>query len=360
MNLPKKVYLIGWEFSRRGGIEEVSRQVADIIKKSDLYALKIIKFPKSNKLSIIYRFVMRMQIRNNNVYFFMHPYIFEKCRSLFSSPSSAPTLVWAHGIEVWGSFGKQHAHSLSSATKIIASSHFTRDRILENFPSADVSVARLAVHTKPSFHPMDESKTFEILTLGRLAGNERYKGHDLVLKALAILKSKGIEVKYHIVGVGPDQERLLRLAQDLNLSHQVIFHGYIPDSETDEVYAKSSAFVMPSHVSRHDTRIWSGEGFGLVYLEAAMHGLPIIACDEGGQRDCVVDGETGFLVKPDPALIADRILWLMENKAASIHMGEQGRNFVLSNFTPEHFKRDVLEIIDQAFLKKGLKTLHSR
>jgi phosphatidylinositol alpha-1,6-mannosyltransferase len=335
-----------------GGIEEVSRQVANAIRNNDSYTLKLIRFPISNKLALLAKLFVKICMRNDNLYFFMHPYIYEKLSDLFSSSSAPPTVVWAHGIEVWGKFGKENAPSIPSATKIISSSYYTRERILENFPTADVSVVRLAVHTKPSFHTQENFMPFEILTVGRLAGNERYKGHDLVLNALAILKSKNVYIKYHIVGSGPDADRLKSLTQNLGLSNQVIFHGYLPDSQTFDIYAKSSAFVMPSHVIKRDKEIWSGEGFGLVYLEAALHGLPVIACEEGGQLDCVIDGETGFLIPPDPKLIANRIEWLAGNRETGVRMGDKGRNFVLGNFMPEHFNKDVLEIIDQAFKKK--------
>jgi phosphatidylinositol alpha-1,6-mannosyltransferase len=349
----QSIFLIAWEFSRHGGIEEVSRQVSKVLHDSDRYCLKKFRFPKSNKLVFLYKLLLKIRVHHGCIFFFMHPYIFEKLSDLFSSTHAPPTIVWAHGIEVWGRFGKEHAPSLPSATKIIASSHFTRDRILENFPTADVSVARLAVNTEPSFCSAKQNMPFEILTVGRLAENEKYKGHDLVLRALAILKLKNIYIKYHIVGFGSDFPRLKDLVQNFHLSKQVVFHGYLPDPQTNDIYAKCSAFVMPSHVVKRDNEIWSGEGFGLVYLEAALHGLPVIACDEGGQCDCIVDGQTGFLVPPDPKIIADRLEWLAINRNAGIQMGERGRSFVLGNHMPEHFRSDVLEVVDQAIKKKA-------
>jgi phosphatidylinositol alpha-1,6-mannosyltransferase len=351
MNQKKSLHLFGWEFSRRGGIEEVSRQVASTIRESNLFDLHLCKYPKSNKLSLLVNTWIRLKIQKHQLFFFMHPYIYEKMHKSFLHKSKSATIVWAHGIEVWGNFGKQHATALPSATKIIASSHFTRDRVLENFPNADVSVAHLAVNTKPCSSPRSSRRGFEILTVGRLAENERYKGHELVIKALDILKSKGIKINYHIVGTGSDRKRLERLTHDLGLSSQVLFYGYLADSLTQELYARCSAFVMPSHIIKRDNEIWSGEGFGLVYLEAALNGLPVIACDEGGQRDCVKDGETGFLVKPHPEMIADRIEWFYSNREASDRMGSLGRDFVLKNYSPEHFKNDILKMISEAFSK---------
>jgi len=86
----------------------------------------------------------------------------------------------------------------------------------------------------------------------------------------------------------------------------------------------------------------------LVYLEAAGHGLPVIACNDGGQRDCVIDGKTGFLVHPDPREIAARIEYLMDNREECRKMGEEGRRFVARNFTANKFRRSVLDAVKEA------------
>ena len=347
-----KVVLVAWELSRRGGIEEVSRQVADTVKASRTLKLSIWRYPKSNKLGVMARWWLRMTLDKKAVYFFMHPYIFEQFRDVWARKDAPPAVVWAHGIEVWGKFGKRKTSALPLATKVIASSAYTRERVLENFPEADVLVAPLAVHCKPAYHFRAPQRPFEILTVGRLAGKERYKGHDLVLEALALLKQRGINIHYNIVGSGDDKARLRRRANELGLDESVEFHGYLADKAAEMVYARSSLFVMPSHVIKRDEELWSGEGLGLVYLEAAGHGLPVIACDEGGQRDCVIDGETGFLVPPNPEIIAGKIEYLMENKEQCRRMGEQGRRFVSRNFTPAKFRASVREAIDSAMSGK--------
>lgn len=348
MHCKKKLILFGWDFSRKGGIEEVSRQVANLLISSNLFDVKILKYPKSNKLDFLINIWLRFILKENEIYFFMHPFIYQKTHTLISSKKNVTTIVWAHGIEVWGEFGRRNNPSLASVNKILASSHYTRERVLENFPSANVSVARLAVQHSLCSKIQTTKEPFEILTVGRLAANEKYKGHDLVIKALRILKVKGITIKYHIVGSGSDSDRLQRLAQNLGLSSQVVFHGYLIDHKLQLIYARSSVFVMPSHVIRRPFDIWSGEGLGLVYLEASLNNLPVIACEEGGQRDCVIHGETGFLVQPHPEMIADRIEWFYLNRAECIRMGAKGRKFVSENFTTELFKNDVLESVAAA------------
>ena len=339
---------MAWEFSRRGGIEEVSRQVAASIRGHRALRLRVWRYPASNKVGALAKWWLRITLDKKAIYFFMHPYIFEQFKDVWASRDAPAAIVWAHGIEVWGKFGKKNASALALATKIIASSTYTKERVLENFPQADVSVAPLAVHCKPAYHFRPTKRPFEILTVGRLAGKERYKGHDLVLEALVLLKQRGIGVRYNIVGSGDDSGRLQRRAHELGVDDLVQFHGYLADDVAEKLYARSSVFVMPSHVIKRDEDLWSGEGLGLVYLEAAGHGLPVIACDEGGQRDCVVDGETGFLVPPNPEAIAGKIAFLMEDKEACRRMGEEGRRLVSRHFTPGKFNEAVLRVINSS------------
>ena len=342
------VKVIAWEFSRRGGIEEVSRRVAETIRGSGAHRLEVFKFPKGNKLASLAKRWIKMTLDRETVYFFMHPYIFEQFKDVWSQKNAPPTVVWAHGIEVWGNFGRTHASALPFASKIVASSTYTKERVLENFPGANVSVTPLAVHCDPAYHYRSAEQPFEIITVGRLVGKERYKGHDLVLEALALLKKSGKVVRYNVVGSGDDLQSLRLRAGELGVAGQVVFHGYLKDKEAEKVYAHSSVFTMPSHVIRRDSDLWSGEGLGLVYLEAAGHGLPVIACDEGGQRDCVIDGKTGFLVRPDPGDIAAKIEYLMDNREECRKMGEEGRRFVARNFTAKKFHGSVLDAVKEA------------
>jgi glycosyltransferase involved in cell wall biosynthesis len=344
----RRVVLLGWEFSRKGGIEEVSRQVAETIGECTDYKLTLFTYPKSNKLAFLARQWFKLTLDKKAVYFFMHPYIFEQFRDVWSKKSAPPSVVWAHGIEVWGDFGKKHASALPLANKIIASSTYTKARVLENFPQANVNVVPLTAHSHSACHDHSTVQPFEIVTVGRMAKTERYKGHDLILEALALLKSKRIVIRYNVVGSGDDLGRLQLRATQLGIGEQVVFHGYLNDRDADMIYAQSSVFAMPSHVIKRDSEIWSGEGLGLVYLEAAGHGLPVIACDEGGQQDCVIDGKTGFLVRPDPKEIAAKIEYLMMNREECRKMGEEGRRFVAQNFSAKIFSDCVLGAVNEA------------
>lgn len=354
-----KVVLVSSGFSRSGGIQEVSSQVADFLRQLPSIDLKIIRFPNVNIFARCVRAFSNIIINTNDVFFFMHPHIFHFFTKHWPQSGRPLTIVWAHGIDVWGNFGKQLAPNLDCANKILASSHYTAARIHENFPNADVTVVPLAPFWEPAFHYRPSSAPFEILTLSRLAGTERYKGHDLVLQALSILKRRGIVINYNIVGCGPDKKRLQTMTSELNISSQVFFHGFLSDEKVCEIFARCSAHVMPSFVVKNDHAIWSGEGLGLAYLEAACHGLPSIAADEGGQLDCIRHGETGFLIQPRPPIIADRLEYLFKNREKCRQMGDQARRFVAMNFTPLRFTNTIDCALQEVLeIKGGRPTTH--
>lgn len=132
-----------------------------------------------------------------------------------------------------------------------------------------------------------------LLTVSRLV--ER-KGHDRVLEALATL-SESFNLEYHIVGKGPVHKQLLDQVELLKLNN-VVFHGFVPDTRLHELYAQSDVFVMPIKEDPFDK-----EGFGMVFLEAALHGVPSITSKISGVDEAVLHEQTGLLIETDFELI---------------------------------------------------------
>ncbi|MBO7746306.1 glycosyltransferase family 4 protein [Paenibacillus sp. MWE-103] len=136
-----------------------------------------------------------------------------------------------------------------------------------------------------------------ILSVGRLVTR---KGHDRVIESMPAILREIPNAVYVIVGDGPDRERLGQLARAKGVADAVIFVGSVSGSEqVNDYYNLSHQFIM---VSRELER-GDAEGFGIVYLEAASAGVPVIAGRSGGASEAVLDGETGLLV--DPASVAD-------------------------------------------------------
>jgi len=166
-----------------------------------------------------------------------------------------------------------------------------------------------------------------LLTVSRLV---RRKGHSQVIAALPQIASEVGPVKYIIVGSGPEEQNLRRLTREYGIEDCVQFLGEVDDRELSALYRDADVFVMPSR----DLRGQPIEGFGLVYLEANLCGLPVVAGDTGGVADAVVDGETGLLVNPeDPAAIASATVRLLRDPDWAAQLAATGRARVLEEFT---------------------------
>src|SRR5262245_26229719 len=127
-----------------------------------------------------------------------------------------------------------------------------------------------------------------MLTVGRMAAGERYKGFDEVIDVLPQLRQRFPELKYLIVGDGSDRGRLETKTRVRGLLDCVIFAGRIPESEKVAHYNLADVFVMPSY----------GEGFGIALIEAAACGTPIVGSSADGSRDALLDGGLGRMVDP--------------------------------------------------------------
>lgn len=134
-----------------------------------------------------------------------------------------------------------------------------------------------------------------LLTVGRLASNERYKGHEPVFSVLAGLREKFPDLIHVVAGDGDDRARLEAVADRL-APGVVRFLGFVPDADLPDLYRLADLYVMPS----------TEEGFGIVYLEAAACGLRVVGGKGGGTADAIPDDRVGVIVDPAdrPALAA--------------------------------------------------------
>jgi phosphatidyl-myo-inositol dimannoside synthase len=168
-----------------------------------------------------------------------------------------------------------------------------------------------------------------LLTVGRLAGQERYKGFDEVLEVLGELPS---DVVYLIAGGGTDAPRLRRRAVDLGVAARVVFTGIFPEEEKCDLYNLADVYVMPSRA----------EGFGFVFLEAMACGVPVIASKYDGGRDALLAGRLGTLVDPsNPAEVRAAIQDMLRN-------GQRRVPAELEHFSFANFRNRLEAIVESA------------
>jgi len=172
------------------------------------------------------------------------------------------------------------------------------------------------------------NNNFTLLTVSRLVPR---KGHLRVLKAVADLQNKIPNLRYRILGDGPALSDIIRTANELGIYDLVRLSGRVTDTEIAEAYDEADIFIMPTLANQIDR-----EGFGMVYLEAAAHGLPSIASKLPGVDEAIIDNQTGLLV-PDGDIEALKaaVLRLWRNPDERCRMGLTGKKRVFEKFVAE-------------------------
>lgn len=249
--------------------------------------------------------------------------------------SGAPYAVWCYGRETWGQLPRPVRWAIRRADVVVAISQFTAERVVV---AAGIERHRVTVVPLPCGEsgeqvpaPALRSNSLVVLTVARLTATEHYKGIDTLLAAWPLISAEVPTASLVVVGDGDDRPRLERLAECLGLQGSIRFAGRISDEALAEAYASAAVFALPARLRLG--RRPQGEGFGLVYVEAAAHGLPTVAGRGGGVDEAVIDGETGLLVDPEePLAVADAIVRLLTDATLARRLGNAGRERVANEF----------------------------
>ncbi|MEU6378100.1 glycosyltransferase family 4 protein [Streptomyces sp. NPDC046909] len=152
------------------------------------------------------------------------------------------------------------------------------------------------------------------------------KGQDTLILAMPRILAAQPDAVLLIVGGGPYEKELRRLAAETRVADSVRFTGAVPWAELPAHYGAGDVFAMPCRTRRGGLDV---EGLGIVYLEASATGLPVVAGDSGGAPDAVLDGETGWVVRGGSVEeTAERVVVLLEDPELRSRMGQRGREWV--------------------------------
>jgi len=175
--------------------------------------------------------------------------------------------------------------------------------------------------------PLSDAPDLVLGFLSLLDRHHRYKGLDVLLRALAEPLAELSGVRLKIGGAGEEQERYRRLAADLGIAGRVDFLGFVPAPDLAAFYGSCHAFVLPSTDARR-------EGFGLVLLEAMACARAVITTPIVGMAGDIQSHEAGLLVPPgDPAALAAAVRRLHADRASLAVMGSNGRRLVQERYT---------------------------
>lgn len=233
--------------------------------------------------------------------------------------TGAPTVQYFHAKEIGGR-PRLAAFAADRADAVVAVSAYTaellaatgaRPRRLELIPPG--------VDLPSESGPLPAERP-TVLTVARLS--DRYKGHDVMLRALARVRRDVPDVEWVVIGDGPLRGELEALARAEGVADAVRFLGALDDAGRDEWFRRADVFAMPSRLPGGQL---AGEGFGIVYLEAATYGKPVLAGNVAGALDSVRDGETGLLVDPtDADAVGAALARLLRDPQLAHRLGRAG------------------------------------
>lgn len=212
---------------------------------------------------------------------------------------------------------------------LFVNSRATLDELKKSVPRAEATVLTPGVELRQVPAKAEarrilglDPNTEVVLSVTRLVPR---KGIDISLHAMARIQAKR-KVEYVVIGDGPDKERLQKTAEESKT--EVRWITWAEDEEKWLWFAAADVFLLPVREEKNDV-----EGFGIVYLEASLAGIPSIAGKSGGAGEAVKNDLTGLLVKPNSIdEIEDAVLRLLDDKDLATKLGEQGRERALKDF----------------------------
>ena len=242
-----------------------------------------------------------------------------------------------HGHEVaWARLpgGRQVLRRVGDTSDVVTYlGEYTRERIAGAFGSRATLVPLPSGVDTEAFTPAADGRAVRrelglgdrpvVVCVSRLVPR---KGQDVLIRALPAIRRRVPGATLLVVGGGPDMPRLQRLAAEAGVAEDVRFTGSVPWSALPDHYAAGDVFAMPCRSRFAGLEV---EGLGIVYLEAAATGLPVVAGRSGGAPDAVLDGETGVLVDGRSSQeVADAVSGLLVDRDRATAMGSAGRAWV--------------------------------
>lgn len=248
----------------------------------------------------------------------------------------APLWLQVHGIEAWPRPSRIRRAASECAGLVTAVSRYTRERVCgwARIDERRVRVLPNTVDTQVFSADGDHgSGSPVILSVGRLAAGERYKGHDRVIALLPRLLERHPCLRYRIIGDGDDRPRLAALAAEHGVSAIVEFAGHVPRARLASELRAARLFAMPS----------TGEGFGIAFLEALACGTPALGLDVDGSRDALGDGELGFVT--NEAGLFDAIDGALGDSTAAKELSRR----TTQRYSPARFRSHVDSLLREVF-----------
>jgi phosphatidylinositol alpha-1,6-mannosyltransferase len=336
----------------RGGISRVARLIARALDTSpttqgvtaggvvlDDSPPRDVRFPVACANGSQLRFFSRVHaaaFRNTHFIYDFPGTARAHCRIPFLNH---PFLTYIHGVEIWDQGRRDRVESARRATLLLSNSHYTLRRAQEIHGGFErARVCWLATESdEPPATKVVESSPPRVLLCGRVA--DAYKGHTRLIETWSQIRAAVPDAQLVIAGAGT--ESLAPVVARTRCAETIQLRGFVSEGELDELYASATVFALPSR----------GEGFGLVYIEAMRHGLPVIASIHDAAPEINVDGHTGYNVSLDRRdELGERLIQLLRDRDHARALGENGRRRWHQQFRFSAFRQRLEPLLNE-FLK---------
>jgi phosphatidylinositol alpha-1,6-mannosyltransferase len=242
-----------------------------------------------------------------------------------------PYACFIHGIEAWpGPWARSdRIHVARRASLLVANSEYTvrrAARLDPTFARSKVCWLSTEEDVPPSSSPIDDGPP-RILIIGRL--DEGLKGHQELIRCWPRVVAAVPDAILTVVGKGPRRDEFQKLAGDSGVGTAIEFRGFVREADVSELWRRTVAFAMPGRV----------EGFGLTYVEAMRHGIPVIASIHDAGAEINVDGVTGYNIDmDDPNELPDRLIQLLKDRDHAVALGANGKSRWAEHFRFSAFR----------------------
>ena len=159
-----------------------------------------------------------------------------------------------------------------------------------------------------------------ILTVNFLHPRKRI---DLLIRAMSLIQERVPRAKALVVGDGPERERLESLCKELKVEEGVIFCGFVPEDKLPLYYKLADLYL---HTAKEET-------LGLSVMEASSYGKPVVTVDEGGPRETILQGKSGFRVEASPQALAEKAVLLLQRADLANQMGLRGKKHIAEQYS---------------------------
>jgi phosphatidyl-myo-inositol dimannoside synthase len=253
-----------------------------------------------------------------------------------------PYLGFTHGLELTGALVPGLLRNIGRhAGKLTAASEWSKKKLerafghegrMEMLPSG-IDTDRFRPDISDAFvrqrHGLGDAPV--VCCVSRLVPR---KGQDMLIRALPAIRSVVPDVRLLIVGIGPYEKSLRKLAADTGVADRVVFAGAVSYEELAAYFRAGDVFAMPCRYR------WFGldvEALGAVFLQGAAVGRPVIAGDSGGAPEAVIPGRTGLVVDPTKTgPLCEAVSSLLTDRTRAATMGKAGAEWIHREWTWEH------------------------